>query len=85
MLGLFIAGAVTTCHGVLLIMNNDWMRSVTKLVCIVRLCLFGFMFAILIPYFFHMGPVGIGFAAVFVFDIVCLILMTRCIDDVYFA
>jgi hypothetical protein len=85
MLGLFVAGVVTTVHGGLLILNNDWVRSVTKVVCISRLAIFGFMFLILLPYMLGMGPVGIGFGILFLIDIGCLIMMIRTIDDVYFA
>lgn len=85
MLGLLVAGVVTTVHGGLLILNNDWVRSVTKVLCISRLAIFGFMFLILLPYMLGMGSVGIGFGILLLIDIGCLIMMIRTIDDVYFA
>jgi hypothetical protein len=85
MLGLIVAGSVTFAHGTLLILNNDWIRSITKVVCYVRLALFAFTTAILAPYMLHLGMVGLAFFCVFTVDILCLILMIRAIDDVYFA
>ena len=85
MSALVISGILTSIHGVLLILNNDWVRSITKVACTVRLAVFAFMVMILAPYMFHMGSVGFGLFMVFVFDVTCLILMIRGIDDVYFA
>ena len=85
MVSLFLTGGLTAAHGILLIMNNDWMRSVTKVFCSCRLGLFVFVFLVLAPYMLHLGPFGIGYAAIFAFDMVCLVLMIRTIDDVYFA
>ncbi len=85
MFGLFLAGTVTTVHGALLIMNHDWVRSISKVACSIRLALFVFMVMILAPYMLHMGPTGIGFFIVFLLDIGCLILMIKTIDEVYFA
>ena len=85
MYGLFLAGAFTSVQGALLIMNHDWVRSVTKIACSVRLALFVFMVMILAPYMLNMGPAGVGFFIVFLLDIGCLVLMIRTIDEVYFA
>jgi hypothetical protein len=85
MIGFFLAGAVTSIQGALLIMNHDWVRSVTKIVCSCRLGLFAFIVMVLAPYMLHMGPAGYCFFVVFVLDILCLILMIRTIDDVVFA
>lgn len=85
MYGLFLAGAFTSFQGALLIMNHDWMRSVTKTACSIRLALFAFMVMILAPYMVNMGPAGIMFFILFLLDIGCLIKMIRTIDEVYFA
>lgn len=85
MLGLFFAALVTLAHGVLLILNNDWIRSITKVVCSIRLGVFALVILTLAPYFFHLGALGITFGLVFLFDVYCLILMIRTIDEVHFA
>lgn len=85
MIGLLIAGIATLVQGILLTKNNDWMRSVTKVFCIIRFGIFLLMFLVLIPYFLHAKIVGFLFAIVFLVDILSLLLMIRSIDDVYFA
>ncbi len=85
MLGLFIAGTITMVQGILLILNNEWVRSVTKTLCMVRAAIFAFMVMILAPYMLHLGLVGSIFMLVFLLDLACLVLMIRTIDDVYFA
>ena len=85
MFGLFLAGTVTTVHGAFLILNHDWVRSISKIACSIRLALFVFMVMILAPYMLHMGLAGIGFFVVFLLDILCLVLMIKTIDEVYFA
>ena len=85
MLGMLVAGVLTLIQAILLLKNNDWMRSITKVFCMIRLAIFLLMFLVLIPYFIHFKGVGFVFAAVFLVDIYCLVLMIRTIDDVYFA
>lgn len=85
MLGLFLVGILAAGQGGLLIYKNDWMQSVTKTVCMVRLGVFLLIFALLIPYLVVMKAAGAIFGVIFLWDIICLIVMIRTIDDVYFA
>jgi hypothetical protein len=85
MLGLFLVGILAAGQGGLLIYKNDWMQSVTKVICMVRLGIFLLILAILVPYFIVMKTAGLLFGLMFIWDIVCLIVMIRTIDDVYFA
>ncbi len=85
LIGLFLDAGFVLAHGVLLIMNNDWIRSITKVACGIRLaalviCLLSFG-----PYMLNIGATGPGFFAVFLFDAYCLVLMIKTIDEVYFA
>ncbi len=85
MLGFFSAGLLSVVHGGMLYANNDWVRSVTKVVCGLRLFVFILIFFTVIPYFLHLGIVGILFSAFFLIDIISLIQMIRIIDEVEFA
>lgn len=85
MIGLFLAAGVTLAHAIMLIYKNDWVQSVTKNVCYVRLGLFIFVLALILPYLLNTSIVGIGFLILFVVDICALILMIKNIDEVYFA
>ena len=85
MLGLFSIAFFTITHGVLLIKRNDWIQSVTKVVCGIRLFVLVLILLVLLPYMALYGPIVLSFCALFVLDIVCLMQMIRTIDDVYFA
>ena len=85
MLGLFSIAIFTIAHGTLLIKRNDWIQSVTKVVCGIRLAILIMILLVLLPYMALYGPIVLAFCALFVLDIVCLIQMIRTIDDVYFA
>lgn len=85
MLGLFLVAILAGGQGGLLIYKNEWAQSVTKTVCGVRLGIFLFIFALMVPWFTFFGAPGFLLALVFLWDIICLIVMIRTIDDVYFA
>ena len=83
--GLLSVGILTFAHGTLLIKNNDWVRSVTKVVCGVRLGILILIFLVFCQYSAIYGPIVFAFTTIFVVDMICLVLMIRCIDEVYFA
>lgn len=84
MLGLLSLGLVAASHGIMLILKNEWVLSVTRVVCIFRLCVFGFVIALLAPYFLHFGLAGLLVGAAFALDLVSLIVMIRIVEDVVF-
>ena len=85
MLGLLISALVSIGHGYLLLAKNEWMQSVTKMVCFGRMVLFLWFLSFLVPLLPLFLVPGILLLALIIYDLACLMLMVNTIDDVYFG
>ncbi|MBS1725914.1 MAG: hypothetical protein JST51_04280 [Armatimonadetes bacterium] len=85
MLGMLITAVVALVQGGLLIVKNEWMQSVTKMVCIARLIIYFLVVPNLIPFLLLYLVPGIVALTISSYDILCLFMMMKAIDDVHLA
>lgn len=85
LLGLLFNGVLGLTLCILLFLNNQWAMSVTKTLCLTRAGITGFVIAIMLPYFLHLGVLGWAFLALFAVDLITVVMLGNAADDVYFS
>lgn len=82
--GYLLSGVIGITHGVLLLVRQEWVQSVTKTFCWARFAICTYGLLIVIPWFLLNPAVGAVLLGFSLLEIGLLVAMIRTIDDVVF-